>query len=106
MALAQQRCPSPPGSIEAGSFPANPNFAAKAGPFTNVSGSGADDCFICAAEKANIQVRYRKQPTSPLVPNRPTYLEHEYFCLGAGRIWQLGMSIEQESSVAVKWNCS
>jgi hypothetical protein len=44
---------------------------------------GADDYVICADEKTSIQARRRKQPTLPLAPNRPTYVEHEYFRMGA-----------------------
>jgi hypothetical protein len=71
-------------------FPRDPNFAAKAGPILDLyqrvwegAPLGADDYVICADEKTSIQARRRKQPTLPLAPNRPTYVEHEYFRLGA-----------------------
>ena len=38
---------------------------------------------ICADEKTSIQARRRKQPTLPTAPIRPTYVEHEYFCMGS-----------------------
>src|SRR6202166_675528 len=65
-------------------FPRDPNFAATAGPILDLyqrvwAGAplGADDYVICADEKTSIQARRRKQPTLPLAPNRPTYVEHE-----------------------------
>ena len=71
-------------------FPRDPNFAAKAGPILDLyqrvwegAPLGADDYVICADEKTSIQARRRKQPTLPLAPNRPTYVEHEYFRMGA-----------------------
>ena len=71
-------------------FPRDPNFAAKAGPVLDLyqrvwegAPLGADDYVICADEKTSIQARRRKQPTLPLAPNRPTYVEHEYFRMGA-----------------------
>jgi len=71
-------------------FPRDPNFAAKAGPILDLYQRvwegvplGADEHVICADEKTSIQARRRKQPTLPLAPNRPTYVEHEYFRMGA-----------------------
>jgi hypothetical protein len=71
-------------------FPRDPNFAAKAGPILDLYqrvwegvSLGADDYVICADEKTSIQARRRKQPTLPLAPNRPMYVEHEYFRMGA-----------------------
>jgi hypothetical protein len=71
-------------------FPRDPNFAGKAGPILDLyqrvwqgAPLGADDYVICADEKTSIQARCRKQPTLPPAPNRPTYVEHEYFRLGA-----------------------
>ena len=82
--------PFGPGNIEAGSFPAIRTLPQKPDPssiFANVSGEGApldaDDYVICADEKTSIQARRRKQPTLSLAPNRPTYVEHEYFRMGA-----------------------
>src|ERR1700688_2803523 len=88
-------------------FPRDPNFAGKAGPILDLyqrvwegAPLGADDYVICADEKTSIQARRRKQPTLPPAPNRPTYVEHEYFRIGCLDL--PGMSIEQESSAAVK----
>ena len=71
-------------------FPRDPNFAAKAGPILDLyrrvwegAPLGADDYVICADEKTSIQARRRKQPTLPPAANRPTYVEHEYFRMGA-----------------------
>jgi len=102
--------PFAPGNIEAGSFPAIrtlPQKPDQSSIFTNVYGRaaplGADDYVICADEKTSIEARRRKQPTLPPAPNRPTYVEHEYFRAWVpGPIWQPGMSIEQMSSAAVK----
>jgi len=78
------------GNIEAGSFPRDPNFAAKAGPILDLYhrvwegvSLGADEFVISADEKTSIQARRPKQPTSPPAPNRPTRVEHEYFRGGA-----------------------
>ena len=88
MALAQQRCSSPLETSKL-DLPRDPNFAAKAGPILDLyqrvwegAPLGADDYIICADEKTSIQARRRKQPTLPLAPNRPTYVEHEYFRMG------------------------
>ena len=90
-------------------FPRDPNFASKAGPILDLYQRvwegvplGADDYVICADEKTSIQARRRKQPMLPPAPNRPMHVEHEYFRMGAGPIWQPGMSTEQKPSAAVK----
>jgi hypothetical protein len=90
-------------------FPRDPNFASKAGPILDLDQRvwegvplGSDDYVICADEKTSIQARRRKQPTLPPAPSRPTQVEHESSAWVPGPIWQLGMSIEQESSDVVK----
>jgi hypothetical protein len=64
---------------------------------------GADNYVICADEKTSIQARRRKQPTLP--PARPIARRTSSMSTSAwvpGPTWQPGMSIEQESSAAVK----
>jgi DDE superfamily endonuclease len=89
MALAQQRCPSPlegskldlsPRSELCRKSRTHPRFYQRVWEGAPL---GADDYVICADEKTSIQARRRKHPTLPLAPNRPTYVEHEYFRLGA-----------------------
>jgi hypothetical protein len=92
MALAQQRCPSP---LETSKLDLSPPSELHRKSRTHPRSLptyqrvwegaplGADDHIICADEKTSIQARRRKQPTLPLAPNRPTYVEHEYFRMGA-----------------------
>ena len=61
-----------------------------------------DDYVICADEKTSIQARRRKQPTLPAAPIVPRTSSISTSAWGPGPIWQAGMSIEQESSAAVK----
>jgi hypothetical protein len=89
VALAQQRCPSPLETSKL-DLSSRSELCRKAGPILDLyqrvwegAPLGADDYLICADEKTSIQARSRKQPTHPLVPNRPMYVEHEYFRMGA-----------------------
>jgi hypothetical protein len=115
MALAQQRCPSPLETSKLDLF-RDPNFAAKAGPILDLyqrvwegAPLGADDYVICVNEKTSIQARRRKHPTLPLAPNRPTYVEHEYFRLGAWTYlaaWDVHRARVIGRCEVKKWNCS
>jgi DDE superfamily endonuclease len=81
--------PFAPGNIEAGSFPAIRTLPQKPDPssiFTHVSGRvlhWVQMIRSSAQTKRPVQARRRKQPTLPLAPNRPTYVDYEYFRLGA-----------------------
>ena len=76
--------------IQAGSFPAPPNSAAKAGPILDSykrvwegTPLGADDYVIFSDKKASIQSRRRKHSALPPAPYRPMAVEYEYFREGA-----------------------
>jgi hypothetical protein len=82
--------PSVRGNIEPGSslaIPTSPIKPVRSSIFTNVFGKAPRwvlmTYVISADEKTSIQARWRKQPTLPPAPGRPTRAEHEYFRQGA-----------------------
>jgi hypothetical protein len=89
VALAQQRCPAPLETSKL-DLPRRSKLCRQSRTILDLyqrvwegTPLGADDYVICPDEKTSIQARRRKQPTLPPAPNRPTYVEHEYFRLGA-----------------------
>jgi hypothetical protein len=82
--------PFAPGNIEARSFPAIRTLPEKPDPssiFTNVSERALHWLPMITSSAQTKRPVFKpaaaKQPTLPPAPNRPTYVEHEYFRMGA-----------------------
>ena len=71
-------------------FPRDPQFAERAGPVLDLYARrwdgrplGPHDYVVSADEKTSIQARHRCHPSTPVGPDRPLRVEHEYERRGA-----------------------
>lgn len=74
-----------PWSFRSWIFPRDPHFAEKAGRVLDLyhglwegRALGPNDCILSADEKTQIQIRQRRQRSTPPAPGRSIRVEHEY----------------------------